>query len=116
VTGAISRLAAACVCLAVLAACAPAAPPAKAEEIVIDQLAFGKAPTDLRVGDTVKWVNHDMFEHSATATDGQFDVDLPPGATGQALLTRPGTITYTCKFHPGMTGRFSVAPLASRPA
>jgi plastocyanin len=105
----IGGLAAALRLLAAMAACAPAAAPPKTEQIVIDQLAFGRAPTDLRVGDTVKWVNHAMFEHSATARDGQFDIDLPPGATGQVVLTRAGIVSYYCRFHPGMTGQVSVS-------
>ena len=110
--GTMRRLAAATVLFWLLAACGgpPPKPPSKTGEVVIDQLAFGKPPTDLRVGDTIRWVNHDMFEHTATARDGQFDVDLPPGATGQTQLTRPGTVIYYCKFHPGMTGQISVAP------
>ena len=80
----------------------------KTAQVAIDQLAFGKSPDDLHVGDTVQWVNHDMFEHSATAKDGQFDLDLPPGASRQVVLRRTGIIQYYCKFHPGMTGQISV--------
>jgi plastocyanin len=78
-------------------------------QIVVDQLAFGKSPDDLHVGDTVQWVNHDMFEHTATAKDGQFDLDLPPGSTRQVVLQRTGIIQYYCKFHTGMTGQMTVS-------
>jgi plastocyanin len=78
--------------------------------IVVDQLAFGAAPADLHVGDTVVWANHDMFEHSATANDGSFDVDLKPGANGKVVLGRAGQIAYYCRFHPGVTGQLTVAP------
>lgn len=96
-----------CACL--LAACQPARP-AKTAVIAIDQLAFGSAPADLHVGDTVEWVNHDMFEHTATAKDGQFDVDLQPGASGEVVLKRSGSVGYYCRFHPGMTGQITVSP------
>ena len=94
---------------ACLAGCEPART-SKTEDIVVNSLAFGPSPPDLRVGDTVRWVNHDIFEHTATAKDGSFDVDLKPGATGQATLSRPGVIAYTCRFHPNMTGQIPVAP------
>lgn len=92
-----------------LAACQPQKPAPKTAQIVVDQLAFGKAPDDLHVGDTLQWVNRDMFEHTATAKDGQFDVDLPAGATREVVLQRAGIIQYYCKFHPGMTGQITVS-------
>ncbi len=92
-----------------LAACGPSRTP-KTEDIVIDQLAYGRAPQDLHVGDSVRFVNHDIFQHSATAKDGSFDVDLKAGATGTATFTRPGVVDYYCRYHPNMTGEIPVAP------
>ena len=77
--------------------------------IVIDQMAFGKAPTDVRKGDVIVWVNRDMFRHTATARDKSFDVDLPPGKSAKSTVTRAGTLTYFCRYHPGMTGSLTVA-------
>ncbi len=102
-------MAAAVIAAAAVSACAPPPRPAKTAVINIDQLAFGPAPADLHVGDTVQWVNHDMFEHTATAKDGSFDIDLPPGAAGKVVLQRSGAIAYDCKLHPGMTGTLNVA-------
>ena len=76
--------------------------------IVIDKMAYGAAPAGLHVGDTVRWVNHDIFLHSATASDHSFDVSLKPGSAGQITLTHAGTIGYTCKYHPGMKGQLVV--------
>jgi plastocyanin len=81
-----------------------------ARVIDVDKLAFGPAPEGLKVGDTVKWRNRDIFRHSATAKDGSFDVDLPAGRAGKATLKRSGKIDYFCRFHPGMTGTLIVAP------
>jgi len=75
--------------------------------IVIDKMQYGPMPTDVHAGDIIEWVNHDIFEHSATARDGRFDVDLKPGATARIRMG-PGTITFFCKFHPGMTGTLAV--------
>ncbi|MEO8809732.1 MAG: cupredoxin domain-containing protein [Rhodanobacter sp.] len=69
--------------------------------IVIDKMAFGPMPVGVRAGDIIEWVNRDIFEHSATARDGSFDIDLKPGATVRTTA-RPGTTAFFCKFHPTM--------------
>ena len=86
-----------------------AASPAKTHTIVLDKMKFGTAPPELRVGDTILWVNRDLFRHSATARDGGFDLDLPPARTVRLVLRKPGVIAFFCKFHPGMTGRLKVS-------
>ena len=78
--------------------------------IEIDKLAFGPSPAELRVNDIVEWRNADIFRHTATARDGSFDIDLPPGGTGRTILKKAGTIDYFCRFHPGMKGRLDIAP------
>lgn len=91
-------------------AAARKAPAPRVVTIVVDKLAFGPAPRGLKVGDVVEWVNRDIFEHSATARDGSFDVDLPAGGKGRTRLKRAGAIAYVCKYHPGMTGTLDVHP------
>lgn len=78
--------------------------------IEINKLAFGQNPAGIHVNDIVEWRNKDIFRHSATADDGSFDIDLPPGDKGQTVVKRTGVIDYRCKFHPGMKGRIDVAP------
>jgi plastocyanin len=93
--------------LASLAAPAQAAP--KSYRVVIDQLAFGPVPAGLRVGDTIEWVNRDILQHTATARDHSFDVDLAPQAKARIRLTKAGVIAFYCRYHPGMTGKLSIA-------
>jgi plastocyanin len=69
--------------------------------IVIDKMTFGPMPAGVRAGDIIEWVNHDIFEHSATARDGSFDVDLKPGASVR-MTAKAGTVKFFCKFHPSM--------------
>ncbi len=83
------------------ATAAPAAPAQRAHVIVIDKMAFGPMPAGVRAGDIIEWVNRDIFEHSATARDGSFDVDLKPGSTVRTTAKR-GTAAFFCKFHPTM--------------
>jgi plastocyanin len=79
-------------------------------EIEIDKLAFGPAPEGLHVNDSVEWANANIFQHTATAADGSFDVDLPAGAKGKTILKRAGVVGYFCRFHPDTQGRLEVAP------
>lgn len=87
----------------------PAAAAPRTHTILVEKMKFGAAPSGVRVGDTVAWVNRDMFRHSATARNGAFDVDLQPGATGTAVMRTAGTFPYACRFHPAMTGQIVVA-------
>ena len=91
-----------------VAGCAKPAPP-RAFVVTIAQMAFGPTPPSVRVGDSIRWVNNDILQHSATAKDGSFDVDLPPKATATTVIQHAGTVDFFCRYHPGMSGRLSVA-------
>lgn len=96
--------------LPVTAALIAAAPhrPVKVYSITINNLAYGPAPLAAHVGDTVQWINKDLFLHSSTATDKSFDVTIKPNATGAAVLRHAGVISYICRYHPGMKGQIVV--------
>ena len=96
-------------CLVSLVSAALGAGP-RVHRIAIDNLAFGPAPAGLHVNDIVEWTNSDILRHTATATDGSFDIDLPAGTMGRTILKRAGDVTYVCRYHPGMKGRLEVAP------
>lgn len=83
---------------------AAAAP--RVHRVIIDQMAFGQAPSSARAGDVILWVNKDMFRHTATARDRSFDIDLKPGASAKMTIKRAGTFAFYCRYHPGMTGSF----------
>jgi plastocyanin len=86
--------------------------PVQAEtiQVIVDKLAFAPVDVNAKVGDTVEWVNKDAFAHTATATNGDWNVTLAPKQNGQLVLKKPGTTDYFCKFHPNMKGRVIVAP------
>jgi plastocyanin len=94
-----------------LAACGgPSRPaPPAVHTVVIDQMAFSPKAVTANTGDVIEWVNKDFLRHSATDANGAFDVDLPAGATGKTVLRKAGSIKYSCRYHPGMTGTVSVA-------
>jgi plastocyanin len=101
------RLAGALLIMIAAAAPAGAKPAPRTVTVILDKLAFGAIPAGLHVGDTVRWVNRDLFLHSATSK-GHFDIDLPPGAQRNMRLTRAGRYAFICKYHPGMKGSLTV--------
>jgi plastocyanin len=86
--------------------------PVQAEtiQVIVDKLVFAPVDVNAKVGDTVEWVNKDAFAHTATATNGDWNVTLAPKQNGQLVLKKPGTTDYFFKFHPNMKGRVIVAP------
>ncbi|WP_412774766.1 cupredoxin domain-containing protein [Nitrobacter sp.] len=86
--------------------------PARAATIQISMqdLEFVPAAASAKVGDTVEWVNKDIFVHTATARNGDWDVTLPPKKTVRLVLKKAGTIDYFCRFHPNMKATLTVAP------
>lgn len=72
--------------------------------IGMKDMAFSPIPTDLHVGDTIEWVNDDIFVHTATAKNKSFDVVLQPKTRGRTVLAVAGFIPFVCRYHPGMKG------------
>ncbi|MEO6781158.1 MAG: cupredoxin family copper-binding protein [Bradyrhizobium sp.] len=79
-------------------------------EISMENLVIAPAQATARVGDTIEWVNKDIFAHTATARNGDFDVTLPPKKTGSLVLKKAGTVDYYCRFHPNMKATLTVTP------
>ena len=79
-------------------------------QVTIDKLVFAPAELNAKVGDTIEWVNKDALVHTATATNGDFNVNIAPNQTGRVVLKRAGSADYFCKFHPNMKGRVVVTP------
>lgn len=100
-------LALAAAALVLLPASGAAAAP-RVHTVVIDKMKFGPLPAGIRSGDTIVWVNKDMFKHTATARDKSFNVDLPPRTSRRTVIKRPGAIAFYCVYHPGMKGTLNV--------
>jgi plastocyanin len=79
-------------------------------QIVMQDLVFAPAEASAKVGDTIEWVNKDVFAHTATARNGDFDVNLPPKKTVTSVLNKAGTVEYYCRFHPNMKAVLKIAP------
>lgn len=91
---------------------APMVVPARAAtiEITMENLEIAPREVSAKVGDTVTWVNKDVFAHTATAKNGDFDVNLPANKPGSFVLRKAGTVDYYCRFHPNMKATLAVAP------
>jgi plastocyanin len=79
-------------------------------QISMENLAISPAEATAKVGDTVEWINKDVFAHSATARNGDWDVTMPPKKTVTLVLTKAGAIDYYCRFHPNMKATLTVSP------
>ena len=90
----------------------PAASPetSTGNEITIEGFAFSMPELQVSVGDTVTWTNNDAVPHTATADDGSFDTgSISQGESASITFDTPGTYTYKCAFHPGMTATIVVS-------
>ena len=79
-------------------------------EITMENLVISPAVVSARVGDTVTWVNKDVFAHTATAKNGDFDVTLPPNKSATLVVKKAGTVDYYCRYHPNMKATLKIEP------
>ncbi len=79
-------------------------------QISMENLVISPAEASAKVGDTIEWINKDIFAHTATARNGDWDVTIPPKKTVTSVLKKAGTIEYYCRFHPNMKATLTIAP------
>lgn len=88
----------------------PAHPSAgHAHTVIIESMRFMPQILTVRVGDRISWINKDMFPHTVTATDGQFDSQqIAPGGSWSYVARKAGEYDYRCALHVTMTGKLEV--------
>lgn len=79
-------------------------------EITMENLVVSPSEVSAKVGDTISWINKDVFAHTATAKNGDFDVTLPPKKSTTSVLKKAGTIEYYCRYHPNMKATLKIEP------
>ena len=79
-------------------------------QVTIDKLVYSPAEVTAKVGDTVEWINKDILAHTATATNGDWNVAIAPKQTARLVVKKSGNFDYFCKYHPNMKGRMVVTP------
>src|SRR3569833_1112672 len=97
--------------LSVVVLAAASAPASAATiQISMDKLEISPAVATAKVGDTVEWINKDALVHTATARNGDFDVNLPANKTASMVVKKAGTVDYYCRFHPNMKATLKIDP------
>ena len=79
-------------------------------EITMENLVIAPSEVSAKVGDTIEWVNKDVFAHTATAKNGDFDVTQPPKKTVTSVLKKAGMVEYYCRYHPNMKAVLKIEP------
>ncbi|TYO61190.1 amicyanin [Bradyrhizobium hipponense] len=79
-------------------------------QITMENLEISPAEASVKIGDTVEWINKDVFAHTATAKGGDFDVGLPAKKSGTTVVKKAGIVEYYCRFHPNMKATLKVVP------
>src|SRR3954466_13927997 len=79
-------------------------------QITMENLVISPAEASAKIGDTIEWINKDVLAHTATARNGDFDVNLPSKKTGTLVLKKAGAVEYYCRYHPNMKATLTVTP------
>lgn len=79
-------------------------------QITMENLEISPADASAKVGDTIEWVNKDVFAHTATAKGGDFDVTLPPKKSATFVVKKAGAVDYYCRYHPNMKATLKIEP------
>jgi plastocyanin len=81
----------------------------KEHTIVIEGMKFVPEELNVKVGDTILWVNKDFFPHTATAFNKAFNSkSIPANKSWKYVPEKSGKFPYRCLFHKPMTGVLTV--------
>ena len=69
--------------------------------ITIKDFKYDPAQLNVKVGQTITITNNDSFNHTVTAQDGSFNVDVPGNGSVTLTVPKAGTFPYSCTYHPG---------------
>jgi plastocyanin len=66
---------------------------------------FSPNPVEVKVGETVTWINDDSGRHTVTSKDGVFDSGMmEKGQSFSYTFDKAGEYPYFCEPHPNMVG------------
>ena len=81
----------------------------KVHTVTIEGMALQPKTLTVKAGDSVIWVNKDLFPHTATSTARRFDSgQIPASGSWRYVARATGAFEYTCTLHPTMTGTLEV--------
>lgn len=77
--------------------------------VTIEGMRFQPESISVAPGDTIVWVNKDLFPHTATSEAGGFDSkEIQAEKSWRYTVQEKGDYAYVCTFHPTMKGMLSV--------
>jgi len=80
------------------------AAPAKADTVVMQNIAFSPKTLTAYKGSTVVWENKDVAPHDVTSDDPKISSGtIAPGKSFRLVVQQP--FEYRCTIHPGMTAK-----------
>ena len=93
-----------------LAIPAPAASAAPTEHRVeIRRFKFAPATLQVKKGDRITWINHDIAPHTATAQSEAWDTGrINKDSESTLVVDAEGRHAYFCRYHPAMKGELIV--------
>jgi plastocyanin len=78
-------------------------PKPKTHTVIIEGMRFQPESLTVARGDTIVWVNKDLFPHTATSEAGRFDSQIIQAEKSWTFTAgKKGEFAYTCTFHPTM--------------
>jgi plastocyanin len=77
--------------------------------VIIEAVRFDPQELTVKAGDTIVWINHDPFPHTATAAGRQFNSrEIAAGRSWKFIARKKGVYPYACLLHPTMSGTLRV--------
>jgi plastocyanin len=82
---------------------------AQLHDVAIRAFAFEPAVLRVRLGDVIRWTNHDLAPHTATANEFGWETgELSSGQSAEITVTADMEVSYFCAFHPHMKAMIEV--------
>src|SRR3954464_13475806 len=101
-------LLAACLCMGPGASTAELAK-RTVHSVTIDAMKYLPDRLTVHAGETVVWINKDLFPHTVTEANGRFDShEIKPNGSWKYLAKKRGEFAYVCTLHPSMKGALLV--------
>ena len=69
--------------------------------VTIKDFMYNPADVAGKVGQPITITNSDGFNHTVTAKDGTFDMDVPANGSVTLKISNAGSFPYSCTYHPG---------------
>lgn len=84
-------------------------PEPRQHTVTIDATSYSPKTLTVHVGDTIVWVNDDLFPHTVTAKTGRFDSgDIAAGKSWTYTVKAEGLFAYFCTYHTTMKGTLRI--------